>query len=106
MFKIGDIVNYHSIIGGEITSKDHAIKVVEMEPNNFGCDVAWITNKSGCVALKALSNNENPLPEKISKKKMKSKARYNRYLEFGDCFDTFLDFCYWDSAPDRNWNWR
>lgn len=54
-FKVGDKVNYHSIIGEAITSNGHEITHIELEPNNFGNDVAWITNKSGCVALQALS---------------------------------------------------
>lgn len=62
-FEIGDKVDYHSIIGGEITSKDHEIKHIELEPNNFGCDVAWISGKSGCVALEALSINQQWLEE-------------------------------------------
>jgi hypothetical protein len=53
--KLGDKVNYHSIVGGEITSRDHKIKIIDMEPNNFGCDVAWISNKSGCVSLEHLT---------------------------------------------------
>ena len=56
-FDIGDKVNYHSIIGGPVTSTGHVIKLIEHEPNNFGCDVAWITDKSGCVALEALSHD-------------------------------------------------
>lgn len=31
-------------------------------------------------------------------------ARYQRYLEYGDGFDSFIDFCYWDAAPERSWN--
>jgi len=31
-------------------------------------------------------------------------ARYQRYMEYGDGFDSFLDFCYWDAAPERSWN--
>lgn len=56
--QIGDNVNYHSIIGGPVTSTGHKIKAIEREPNNYGCDVAWITGKSGCVALEALSLSE------------------------------------------------
>jgi hypothetical protein len=58
--QIGDKVNYHAIIGGPIISTDHIIEKILFEPNNFGCDVAWITGKSGCVALAALSkSNKN-----------------------------------------------
>jgi len=51
----GDKVNYHAIEDGEITSSDHVIQTIQYEPNNYGCDVAWITRKSGCVAMSHLS---------------------------------------------------
>ena len=31
-------------------------------------------------------------------------ARGQRWLEYGDRFDTFLDFCRWDADPERSWN--
>lgn len=34
----------------------------------------------------------------------RSQARYQRYHEYGDMFDSFMDFCYWDSSPERSWN--
>lgn len=34
----------------------------------------------------------------------KRQARYLRYLEYGDGFDSFLDFCRWDAQPERSWN--
>lgn len=43
---------------------------------------------------------ESPKPPKISR----SKARYQRFLEYGDGFDSFLDFCRWDAAQERSWN--
>lgn len=54
-FKVGEKVNYHSISGGDVTSANHEIKRVELEPNNFGESVAWLTGKSGCVSLEHLS---------------------------------------------------
>ena len=56
--QVGDKVDYHAKIGGEITSINHIIKRIQYVPNNFGIDVAWITEKSGCVALKALSRSK------------------------------------------------
>lgn len=32
-----------------------------------------------------------------------SQMRYRRYLEFGDCFDSFIDFCRWHDSKDRAW---
>jgi hypothetical protein len=55
ILKEGDEVNYHSIIGGDVTSTGHKVKAIDMAPNNFGGNVAWITGKSGCVAIEALS---------------------------------------------------
>src|SRR3990172_6881171 len=42
--------------------------------------------------------------EIIKKKISKSKQRYLRYLEYGDMFNSFLDFCHWDAQPERSWN--
>ena len=39
----------------------------------------------------------SPPPPKISK----SKARYKRFLEFGDCFDSFIEFCRWDAQIQK-----
>ena len=34
----------------------------------------------------------------------RSQARYRRYHEYGECFDSFLDYCPWDAEPERSWN--
>ncbi len=31
-------------------------------------------------------------------------ARYQRFLEYGDSFSSFLDYCRWDAAKERPWN--
>ena len=56
MFMVGDKVDYHSVIGGPVTSTGHTILAVERKPNNYGRDVAWISGRAGCVALDALSH--------------------------------------------------
>jgi len=61
MFRVGDTVNYHSCIGGPITSRKHVIKGISHPPNNFGASVAWLTNLAGCVHFAALSNKQNPM---------------------------------------------
>lgn len=38
------------------------------------------------------------------RKQTKAQARYKRWPEYGDCFDSFIDFCYWDADPERSWN--
>lgn len=41
---------------------------------------------------------------KPRKKVSRSKQRYQRFLEYGDGFHSFLDYCRWDAAPGRSWN--
>jgi hypothetical protein len=38
---------------------------------------------------------------KLTRKQRIAKARYQRYLDFCDCFDSFIDFCYWDQQQER-----
>jgi len=53
MPRTGDCVDYHSIIGGPITSRDHVVQEVGSIPSCSA--VAWISNKRGCVSVDALS---------------------------------------------------
>lgn len=41
---------------------------------------------------------------KPQKKISKSKERYQRFLDYGDGFDSFINYCYWDAQPERSWN--
>lgn len=43
---------------------------------------------------------ESPRPPKVSR----SKQRYQRFLEYGDGFRSFLDYCRWDADSERSWN--
>lgn len=40
----------------------------------------------------------------VIRKMTRSQARYKRFLEYGECFSTFVDFCRWDAEPERSWN--
>lgn len=37
-------------------------------------------------------------------KKTRSQQRYQRFLEYGDSFRSFIEFCRWDADPKRSWN--
>jgi hypothetical protein len=66
------------------------------------CSCGWkITewDQKGCFIGTEIVG-EIKKPKKLSR----SKKRYQRFLEYGDCFYTFLDYCYWDAEPDRTWN--
>lgn len=53
--EVGDRVDYHVVIGKEATTYDHEVERLGTLPN--GEQVAWITDKRGCVAVDALSIN-------------------------------------------------
>lgn len=38
------------------------------------------------------------------RKQTKSQQRYRRYLEYGECFENFIEYCRWDADPERTWN--
>lgn len=38
------------------------------------------------------------------RKPSRYQARYLRYIEYGDGFDSFIEFCRWDAQPMRSWN--
>lgn len=51
---VGDLVDYHAVIGGPITSQGHIVETIG-SLNGGKTPVAWITCKSGCVAIVALT---------------------------------------------------
>ena len=63
-----------------------------------GCEIEEKTSL-GCFFGEPIKGEIKP-----KKKLSKSKQRYQRYLEYGDMFNSFLDFCYWDAKPERCWN--
>lgn len=38
------------------------------------------------------------------RKPSKGNQRYQRFLEYGDGFKSFIEFCRWDAMPERSWN--
>ncbi len=40
----------------------------------------------------------------IVRKMTRSQQRYQRWLEYGDSFSNFVEFCRWDAEPARSWN--
>jgi hypothetical protein len=65
-------------------------------PSFWGDDFVFSLTEKG---REMVIENE-PIPPKVSK----SKQRYKRFLEYGDSFDSFIHFCYWDSDKQRPWN--
>lgn len=38
------------------------------------------------------------------RKPSNGEARYQRYLDCAECFDSFIQFCRWDADKSRSWN--
>lgn len=69
----------------------------EHPAKSFCRDCPWFSvTGEGIEAVKMFS----PPTPKISR----SKARYQRFLEYGECFKNFIEFCRWDADPERSWN--
>ena len=56
-------------------------------------------SSKGCFLGLPIVGEIKPRP-KVSR----AKQRYQRYLKYGDMFDSFLSFCYWDAKKEREWN--
>jgi|WetSurMetagenome_2_1015567.scaffolds.fasta_scaffold1246309_1 hypothetical protein len=57
-FRVGDKVDFHSIINGPVTSENHTITHLEQRGGDRFCSkyyVAFITDKTGFVAIESLS---------------------------------------------------
>lgn len=55
------------------------------------CHPTWRVEYQGMGAVR-----------KLSARKQRAKARYQRYREFSDSFDSFRDFLAWDMEVDRD----
>ncbi|MBV2127956.1 hypothetical protein [Arsukibacterium indicum] len=59
---------------------------------------------SHCHPTWRITYGEMGFIRKLPKRKAAAKARYKRFLEYGDSFDNFMHFCAWDSQQQRSWN--
>lgn len=81
--------------------KQELMKIQPMSKVLTGGDDCFIVTPRG-IDYVAINSQKRP-PET---RKSKSKLRYARFREYGDGFDSFIDFCRWDSCPERSWNER
>ena len=40
----------------------------------------------------------------VPRKPTASQQRYQRFLEYGDSFSSFVEYCRWDGSKERSWN--
>lgn len=97
----GNQYRNHFVAGGDDARKCRELVAIgfmqERKDNGLTGGSPWFSVTTQGIDAVAL---ESPAPPKVSK----SKQRYRRFLEYGDSFDSFLDFCRWDAEPDRSWN--
>ncbi len=60
-------VDYHATAGGPVTSTGHIVQAIERVPNEYGCDMAWITGKAQGVPLDTLTPSAPPTEEGTGK---------------------------------------
>jgi hypothetical protein len=60
-----------------------------------GDDCFWVTDAGRQYILE-----NSPKQPKLNK----AKARYARFREYGDGFESFIEYCRWDAEPNRSWN--
>lgn len=90
-------------IGRKINYKGRDGIISEDRGNYIG--VTFDDEKPGTISnLHPLTDGLEYLGIGKVRKMTKSQQRYKRYLEFGDCFDSFRDFLSWDLNPEREWN--
>lgn len=63
-----------------------------------GGDIFQVTQAG--VDHVALNSPKPPIQPASSRSQM----RYQRFREYGESFDSFIDYCRWDADPARSWN--
>ena len=97
----GNQYRNHFVAGGDDVRKCRELVDIgymkERDDNGLTGGALWFSVTPQGIDAVAF---ESPSPPKIPR----SKQRYRRFLEYGDHFDSFLDFCRWDAEPERSWN--
>jgi hypothetical protein len=72
------------------------------------CSCGWriaTPSSSGCfLGAPIIGDPVEPPKPNGAKRQIRAKALYQRWLDYGDGFRSFLDYCYWDRDPERSWN--
>jgi len=81
-----DGVEFEKLINGGLAIKQAA-------PSWAGDKVIYSLTEKG----KQIAKDTMPKPPKLTR----GQKRYKRFLEYGDCFDSFIEFCRWDAEQNR-----
>lgn len=97
--------NYYGVpaeIGRRVTVSGLPGIIAEDRGAHIG--VLFDTDKPGCVYPCHPTWKVEYLGKGSVRQMTRSQARYKRFIEYGDCFDSFRDFLAWDACPDHSWN--
>lgn len=96
----------HFVTGPQTTDWPHCIALVAdglMEQHAPGAMTGGSPWFSVTEAGREYVAKNSP-PEPAKPKLTRSQRRYERFLEYGDGFESFLSYCRWDAEPERSWN--
>jgi len=100
----GNQYRNHFVAGGDDVRKCRELVALgcmrELKDNGLTGGSPWFSVTQAGIDAVALESPKRPPEPKLTR----SQKRYRRFLEYGDGFDSFLEFCRWDSAPERSWN--
>lgn len=66
--------------------------------------VLFDADKPGCIYPCHPTSNVEYQGIGLVRKMTRSQQRYQRWLEYNDCFDNFRQFLKWDGLPEHSWN--
>ena len=93
--------NVPACIGRRVKYKEKDGVIAEDKGNYIG--VNFDSDKPGVVYnIHPTDDNLTYLGMGKVRKMTRGQRRYKRYLEYSDCFETFIDFLYWDAQNPDN----
>lgn len=103
-YGLGRRYRNHFVAGG-----DDEFKCRELVVLGFMCEVRMASELTGelpCFAVTKAGVEAIKVNSPAAPKLTRGQQRYKRYLQYCECFKSFLDFCYWDAAYRKSENGR
>jgi len=100
----GNQFRNHFVAGGEnlVLCREAATQglMKEHQATAISGGSPWFSVTREGIDYVATNSPVKPPEAKLTR----SQQRYRRFLEYGDMFESFLQFCRWDAEPERSWN--
>lgn len=89
-------------IGRRVMINDRPGIIAEDRGHHIG--VNFDSDKPGCISPCHPTWRVEYLGMGTIRPPSRSQQRYQRFLTYGESFESFLDYCRWDADPERSWN--